>query len=133
MDEDIDKYLPHWRQRLEEEASALTQRRRAAEEAARRMARILVQEFAAERVYLIGSLADRERFGSHSDIDLVAVGLAPQRYFKALSRIWKELPRGLEVDLVPFEDADQNLKTLALTAGVLLYDQSRITDSQERD
>ncbi len=64
MDEDIDKYLPHWRQRLEEEASALTQRRQAAEEAARRMARILVQEFAAERVYLIGSLADRERFGS---------------------------------------------------------------------
>ena len=63
MDEDIDRYLPLWRQRLEEEASALEQRRQAAEEAARQMARILVQEFAAERVYLIGSLADRERFG----------------------------------------------------------------------
>jgi predicted nucleotidyltransferase len=133
MFEDIEKYLPTWRKRLEEEAAALERRRRAAEEAADRMARILGEEFDAERVYLVGSLLRPEAFGSHSDVDLIVVGLEPARYFKALSRIWKELPKGMEVDLVPFEDADEHLRTLALTEGLLLYDQSRTADSQKRD
>jgi predicted nucleotidyltransferase len=133
MFEDIEKYLPTWRKRLEEEAAALGRRRRAAEEVADRMARILGDEFEAERVYLVGSLLKPEDFGTHSDIDLLVVGLEPARYFKALSRIWKELPKGMEVDLVPFEDADEYLRNLAQTKGVLLYDQRRTADSQKRD
>lgn len=133
MAENLEKYLPTWRQRLEEEAAAAERRRRAAAEAAGRMARILVDEFAVGRVYLVGSLLRPESFGTHSDIDLVVVGLDPARYFKALSRIWKELPKGMEVDLVPFEDANEHLRTLTLTEGLLLYDQSRIADPQKRD
>ena len=133
MAENVEKYLPTWRRRLADDASALAQRRRTAEQAAERMGRILVDEFAAERVYLVGSLLKTESFGTHSDIDLVVVGLDPVRYFRALSRIWKELPKGMEVDLVPFETADTHLQTLALSEGALLYDRSRIAHPQDRD
>ncbi len=123
MDRDVEHYLPAWRKRLQEDAVALEKRRQEARDAANRMARILVEEFAARRVFLVGSLLNAESFGKHSDIDLVVEGLKPSGHFKALDRIWRELPKGMEVDLIPFEDAHESLQELTLKEGLLLHEQ----------
>lgn len=133
MAENIDQYLPAWRRRREEQAAAVECRLQAARGAADRMSRILVAEYGAERVHLIGSLLRAEDFSSHSDIDLVVTGLEPRLYFKALARIWQELPPGMEVDLIPFEDAAPQLQSLVATEGVLLYDKVRAGDPAGRD
>jgi uncharacterized protein len=52
--------------------------------AARAAAAVLRERYGATRVVVFGSLA-RGDFSPHSDIDLVAWDVAPQRYFEAVS------------------------------------------------
>lgn len=128
MQRDIDQYLPIWRKRLEEESRAGEERRREAMDAVHRMARILHREFRAEKVWLIGSLLRPESFAAHSDIDLVVAGLDPARYLAALARLWDELPKGMELDLIPLEEAADSLRDLVLSEGLTVHDQSRTAD-----
>jgi len=72
------------------------------------------------KVYLFGSLRDPNTFHEKSDIDLVVEGLPPHLYFKALAELWRQLPPGIELDLIPFEDADPELRELVLKEGVSL-------------
>ncbi len=61
---------------------ALRGRRLRAWRLARRVARMLRERYGARRVVLIGSLA-RGNFTLWSDIDLVAFGIPPERFFAA--------------------------------------------------
>ena len=74
--------------------------------AARKCAHILYDKYRVRRVYLIGSLANPEDFHERSDIDLAVEGLPSHLYFKALAELWRELPAGLELDLIPLEDVE---------------------------
>jgi hypothetical protein len=55
------------------------------------------------------------------DIDLVVEGLPAEQYIKALTELYDILPPGVELNLIPFEDAFDSLKRKAVAEGQLLY------------
>lgn len=81
---------------------------------------ILKNDFGVKRVYLIGSLA-KGYVHERSDIDIVVEGLSPPLYIKALTQIYDILPPGVELNLIPFEDAFETLKEKTLREGMLIY------------
>jgi predicted nucleotidyltransferase len=56
-----------------------------------------------------------------SDIDLVVEGLEPSLYIKALTDLWDNLPAGVELNLISFEDAFESLKEKAINEGEYIY------------
>jgi len=89
-------------------------------QAARDCARRLVRDFGAKKVYLFGSLLDESLVHKRSDIDLAVEGLDGGMYFKALRELEKLLPEGVELDLVPLEDAWPELVERVRREGLLL-------------
>lgn len=87
---------------------------------AKECAKLLKDNYKVERVFLIGSLATgfiHER----SDIDLVVVGLPSKLYIKALTELYDLLPPGIELNLIPYEDAFFSLKEKTAKEGKLIY------------
>ena len=80
---------------------------------------ILRDKYRIRRVFLIGSLV-KGIVHSKSDIDLVVEGLEPQLYMKALTEIYDILPSGLELNLIPFEDAFETLREKTIKEGRLI-------------
>ena len=114
-------YVAGWARRLKADEERRRRRAHEAAIAARKCARILYEKYGVQKVYLVGSLAEPKAFHDRSDIDLVVEGLPPRLYFKALAELWRELSAGLELDLIPFEDADPELRKRALEEGVMLH------------
>ena len=81
---------------------------------------ILENDYHVKRVFLIGSLA-KGYVHERSDIDIVVEGLAPALYIKALTQIYDILPPGIELNLIPFEDAFETLKEKTLREGKMIY------------
>ena len=117
-------YIEAWQKRLRQEREALDQAAQQAREQAQVCAKALVEEYGAERVYLIGSLARGRGFHSRSDIDLVVAGIAPERYFAVLADIAERA--GREVDLILLESATPALLEYVANEGVLLYECTEI-------
>ena len=117
-------YIEAWQKRLRQEREALDQAAQQAREQAQVCAKALVEEYGAERVYLIGSLARGRGFHSRSDIDLVVAGIAPERYFAVLANIAERA--GREVDLILLESATPALLEYVANEGVLLYERTEI-------
>ncbi len=87
---------------------------------AERCTEVLRDKYKVKRVSLIGSLAEgivHER----SDIDLVVEGLPSDLYMKALTDLWDLLPAGIELNLIPFEDAFESLKEKTIKEGRPIY------------
>ena len=114
------QYAIGWRERLKAEQEHRRKRFQRAITAAQRCARLLYENYGVTKVYLFGSLRDPNTFHEKSDIDLVVEGLPPHLYFKALAELWRQLPPGIELDLIPFEDADPELRERVLKEGVTL-------------
>ena len=87
---------------------------------AERCAQILKGKYKVKKVYLIGSLV-KGFVHERSDIDLVVEDLPPELYVKALTELWDILPSGVELNLIPFEDAFESLKVKTIKEGVLIY------------
>ena len=88
--------------------------------AAEKCTYVLRDKYNVKRVFLIGSLVTgiiHER----SDIDLVVEGLHPDLYMKALTELWDLLPAGVELNLIPFEDAFETLREKAVKKGKLVH------------
>lgn len=85
-----------------------------------RYARFLKSKYEVKRVILIGSLV-KGFFHDRSDIDLVAEGLAPELYIKALTELYGLLPEGAELNLIPYEDAFVGLKDKSIREEKLIY------------
>ncbi len=90
------------------------ERRQQALAAAEACAQLLKTRFGARRVIPFGSLAGQGPWHERSDIDLAVEGLAPTDYLPALSACWELLPEGMELDLVPLEDAWPELRSYIL-------------------
>lgn len=92
------------------------------EESARRdagrIARLLIREFGAKRVWLFGSLATGRGFRRNSDIDLAVEGLRPDQFFRAVGRAL-QLAR-FPVDLKPFEELPADAQRRILREGKAL-------------
>jgi predicted nucleotidyltransferase len=115
-----DDYVAGWRRRLNADEERLNIRAQEAASAAQKCAQVLYENYGVTKVYLFGSLRDPEVFHEKSDIDLVVEGLPPHLYFKALAELWRLLPPGMELDLIPFEDADSELRERVVKEGVTL-------------
>jgi predicted nucleotidyltransferase len=88
---------------------------------AKKCAEVLKDKYKVKKVSLIGSLVEgfvHER----SDIDLVVEGLPPDLYMKVLTELWDILPAGVELNLIPFEDAFESLKEKVVKKGELVYE-----------
>ncbi len=81
---------------------------------------VLGDRYKIRRAFLIGSLV-KGIVHERSDIDLVVEGLAPDLYMKALTELWDILPHGVDLNLIPFEDAFQSLREKAIEEGELIY------------
>jgi predicted nucleotidyltransferase len=82
--------------------------------AAKACAELLKTRFGARRVIIFGSLAGQGPWHARSDIDLAVEGLAPADYMQALSACWELLPEGMDLDLVPLEDARPEMRARIL-------------------
>jgi predicted nucleotidyltransferase len=88
-------------------------------EKARECTSFLEKKYNVKRVYVIGSLV-KGKFHDRSDIDLVVEGLAPRLYIDALTDLYDLLLPGMELNLIPFEDAFDSLKRRTVREGILL-------------
>lgn len=89
---------------------------------AKESAKLLKHEYGAKRVYLIGSLADEERYTKYSDIDLAVVGLSSSLYFKALADLMRRYFSLTKIDLIPFEDCSKEFQKKITNYGEVLID-----------
>ena len=122
-----DPYMSYrlaWERRWREAAQRRQERTRMARRMAESCTRLLVDRFGAQRVYLFGSLVSGGRPHNRSDIDLAVEGLASGGvYWRALAELWRCLPPGIQLDLVPIEDADPELVERILKEGELLHEE----------
>lgn len=109
-----------WRKRFLAEEKLLQAKSKSAYQAAKKCARLLASQFGVEKVYLFGSTLN-ECFHKKSDIDLAVEGLPHDKYFTALSKLMVCMPEGMEVDLIPLEDAVPSLKKVVSQDGELIY------------
>ena len=84
---------------------------------ARTCAKILKKKYKVRKIFLIGSLVGGH-FHDESDIDLVVEGLIPESYITALTELYDILPIGVELNLIPFEDAFISLKEKTIKEGM---------------
>ena len=91
-------------------------------EVAKRIAQLLKEKYKVKRIFLIGSVV-KGIVHDKSDIDLVVEGLSPELYIKALTEAYDILPSGVELNLIPFEDAFPSLKEKTLKKGELIYEE----------
>ena len=82
--------------------------------AAKACAELLKTRFGARRVIIFGSLAGEGPWHDRSDIDLAVEGVPPERFFAAYSACCDLLPPGMELDLVPLEDAYPEMRARIL-------------------
>jgi len=113
-----DEMVSHQRRLAEAEEAARMRARAGASAAARLAAERLVDAWGAQRVVLVGSLADGT-FGPGSDLDLVVEGLDEELRCRARRDL--EVLTGLDVDLLAAESLDDRLQ-LALAVGIVLHD-----------
>ncbi|MBM4141784.1 MAG: nucleotidyltransferase domain-containing protein [Nitrospira sp.] len=89
----------------------------------KKIVNILVREYNVSRVVLVGSLAEGERFGFHSDIDLCVKGLPDELYFKAVGELLLKAGE-FNIDIIPFENATPEMME-RIEKGKVLYEKRR--------
>jgi len=95
-------------------------KKRILREASNKCVEFLKDRYKVKKVILIGSLVNGI-IHEKSDIDLVVEGLSCEVYMKCLTELYDILPPGVEINLIPFEDAFESLKHKALQKGKVLY------------
>jgi len=83
-------------------------------------AEVLKNNYKVKRIFLIGSVV-KGPVHERSDIDIVVEGLAPGVYIKALTELYDVLLPGVELNLIPFEDAYESLKNKTIREGEIIY------------
>lgn len=118
---DLRKIRETWEKRFQAEESERKRLTEDARKAAGECAQILAKQFGAKKIYLFGSVKKPAIFHKRSDIDLAVEGLPSQKYFPALSKLMAHIPVGLDIDLIPLEDAFPELREFVKSEGELLY------------
>ncbi len=94
-------------------------KRKEARGKAERAAKILKEQFKAEKVWLFGSLVQKDKFHDRSDIDLAARGIPPEKFYKAYGTITREIT-DFQIDLVDIDDCKEYLKKAIQRDGELI-------------
>ena len=85
--------------RKQRTTTQVRQRKQQAWQIARQAAQILREQFRAEKVVVFGSLVHEAWFTLWSDIDLVAWGIPPDRFYATVGAV-TELSEEVAIDLV---------------------------------
>lgn len=115
---DVEGFRQAWIARSHAQAEAATRAAAVLRAKLPELVRILVEDFGATGVVLIGSLA-RNELTPRSDIDLVAAGVPPARLFKAGAAL--DRASGIHVDLVPWESATADMRAAVAAEGEVLH------------
>ena len=86
---------------------------------ARKAAKLLKDEFAAEKVFVFGSLLYETSFTLWSDIDLSASGIATDKYYAAVAAV-SDLSSSTRIDLIDIESCRPSLRDTILKERVEL-------------
>ena len=117
-----DGYIVSWKARLARERSERQRRTEKIRGVAAKCAEFLGSHYGVKTVYVFGSLIRNKFVHDKSDIDLAVEGLPAREYFSALNDLWDLVPPGVEIDLVPLEDAHERLRERISKEGKLLYE-----------
>ncbi len=118
MPETLEELARAWRERAEVGAARRRELELAARADAESIARFLVAEFGARRVFLFGSLTVPGTFRETSDIDLAAEDIPADLFIRASAEAARLT--AFPLDLVPLEDCRPALRHVILGEGVLL-------------
>ena len=75
---------------------------------ARKAAKILREQYHAQRVVVFGSLLHEARFTQWSDVDIAAWGIPPEQTFRAIGAVM-DLNSSLEINLVDVNSCSSSL------------------------
>lgn len=89
----------------------LEERWRLTQHIARQAAKILHEEYQAERVVLFGSGAKRSWFTLWSDIDLAVWGIPPKKFYAAVAAVTR-LSSEISIDLVDGSQCSPDMRRL---------------------
>lgn len=84
---------------------------------AHRLAAVLYQDYGASKVAVFGSLAEREWFTEHSDIDIVVWGVS---YNRCLDALWDTEGLGSEfkIDIINFKSINMSFRERILSQAI---------------
>jgi predicted nucleotidyltransferase len=103
-------YLKYWKTKIQERKSQLKERKKELIKYAEDCSSLLKHEFGVNKVYLIGSLARDYKINEKTDIDLLVSGLPNKKYFIALNKLYKLVPKGVNIDLITVESISESMK-----------------------
>lgn len=108
--EELKKYRPldAIRKRRAKFSAEIASRRRRAMAVARKAGKLLKTKFGAKEVILFGSLARRGSFSLYSDVDLAVRGIAPEKFYAAVSAMM-DFSSEFKIDLVEPEDCSPTM------------------------
>ncbi|MDB9525098.1 nucleotidyltransferase domain-containing protein [Oscillatoria sp. CS-180] len=113
--EKMAEYRAAAKRRHQDKRDRLKVRYQLAQQVAQQAAEMLKQDFQADRVVLFGSMLSDEFVHERSDIDLVAWGINPSEYYRAVGRL-QGLDSRFAIDLIEGEAIPPRLVS-AIEAG----------------
>jgi len=97
--EQLDQYRRTAARREKIRAVKIKPRMEKAWKLAKKAAKVLREQYHAERVAVFGSLLHESRFTEWSDVDIAAWGIAPDQTFRAIGTVM-DLDSSLKINLV---------------------------------
>ena len=115
----MDIYKATARRRLKREQEQLSLSYSQKWALAKKAARLLKEEFGAQRVVAFGSITQKELFHLYSDLDIAVWGLDEKKYYHAVAKLL-EIDPAQRLDLIRIEDARNSLRSVIDQEGFLL-------------
>lgn len=116
---ELAQYRKTARNRHEYEQKQLALRKERAWELARQAAVLLRTQYQADRIFVFGSLVQRQGFSHWSDVDIAAWGIAASDTFRAIGAVM-DLSDEMEINLVDIDTCSSSLRTTILEEGIAI-------------
>jgi len=101
------------------EQQALEKRYQIAWEIAKKVAAILHEKYSAQKVWVFGSLANKEMFNLRSDIDIAVKGVPAELFYKSVGEV-TSLTSDFSIDVVDIDDCSSSLRENIKKGGILI-------------
>ena len=82
-------------------------------------AKLLKNDFGAEKVFVFGSLLHESSFTLWSDLDLSALGIDAKRFYAAVAAVI-DLSPSIKIDLIDLDSCRPSLRKIILREGIEL-------------
>mgnify|MGYP006290751019 CR=1 FL=1 len=119
----VEEYVEAYKKEINREEEKRNLLFKKLNEKARQAARQLGSKYNLDKIYLFGSLINKDKFRLNSDIDLAVKGLSSQDYLAAWGDLEDHL--GYSFDLVQMEKANNLLVETIKEEGEVIYESRR--------